>query len=334
MSIKIRDIASHLGLSPATVSKALNNRSDVSPETRARVLQAVRELDYHPNASARNLRRKRTSKLGFILPFPFSYISEYVAELLTGAVLAAEQHGYHLTLYTNSSDPISQLMRICRAREVDGLLLRATEPIDETVALLNAEQMPFVVLGRRINRPDVSYIAPDNIGGSLLLMRHLISLGHRRIGFTARPQLFDSNTDRLAGYRQALDEAGIPYDPQLVVNTTVEPRSGYTAMNQLLDLPNPPTALFAIHDLIAFDALQAIAERGLRVPQDIAVASFDGIQSTAITTPPLTTVRQPLPEMGQRAVEMLLERIADSARPPQQVIVPVHLIVRGSTVAA
>ncbi len=334
MPITIEQVSQKTGLSVSTVSKALNDYPDIAPETKDRVLKAARELNYHPSAAARNLRRKHTNKIGFVLPFAVSYISEYVSELITGAALAAEATGYNIVLYTNQSNQQDQLAKICRAREVDGLLLRGTDHVDETFALLDQEEIPFVITGRRVDHPHVSYIVPDNFGGALMLMRHLMELGHTRIAFTSRPALFESNTDRLAGYLEALRQAGIAVDRDLIIETSVEPRSGYLAMNRLLDLPRPPTALFAIHDLIAIDALQAAFDRGLRVPEDISIASFDGIQATQITQPPITTVRQPITEIGKRAVEMLVSRINDHATPPMRETVPVRLIVRDSTARA
>ncbi len=331
MPVSIEQVSKQIGLSVSTVSKALNDYPDIAPETKQRVLKIARELNYHPSAAARNLRRKRTNMIGFVLPFAMSYISEYVSELITGAVLAAESVGYNLILYTNQPNEQEQLTKICRAREVDGLLLRGTDRIDETFALLEREKIPFIITGRRVSHPHVSYIAEDGFGGSLMLMHHFIALGHKRIAFTARPALFETNTDRMAGYLEGLREAGMPVDRDLIIETNVEPRSGYQAMNKLFDLPNPPTALFAIHDLIAIDAMQAAFDRGLRVPEDISIASYDGIQSTQITKPPITTVRQPITDIGKRAVEMLLARIQDFSTPPMRETVPVQLIVREST---
>jgi LacI family transcriptional regulator len=156
-------------------------------------------------------------------------------------------------------------------------------------------------------------------------------LGYRRIGFTARPELGATNTDRLAGYKKALAGADIPFDERLVVSTVIEPRSGYRAANELLDLPDPPTAIFAIHDTMAVDAFQAVTERGLRVPNNVAIAGFDGFLSSLTTQPPLTTVKLPLADMGRLAVESLLALVSEPARPPTRITSPVRLLVRQST---
>jgi LacI family transcriptional regulator len=333
MSVTIEDIAQHLGVAVSTVSKALNDYSDVSQKTKDRVLEAAGELGYHPSAAARNLRRGRTDKIGFSFSFPVSLISEYISRLITGAVTAAEQAGYNLILYPLLEDQIKQLTRICRAQEVDGLLLLGRPQMEQTtIAVLKQEAMPFVVVARRVENPEISYVTPDHLNGALAVTRHLIELGHKRIAFTTRPALGITSRDRLASYKQALGEAGLPFDESLVVPTTTEPRSAYNAMNQLLDLPNPPTAVFAIHDLVALECLQAATDRGLRVPDDMAMAGFDNWRASLTTKPPLTTVHPPLSEIGRRATEILVTKVADPQQPPVRVTLPVELIVRQSTV--
>lgn len=331
MPVTIQDISQHLGLSVATVSKALNGRADVSAKTRQRVRALADALQYHPSAAARNLRRQRTDKIGFVLPDAVALTADYIAELITGAALAGEQSGRNLIIYTSRTNATEELTRLCRMREVDGLLLRGTPDFREGAALLRAEGLPFVVLGRRVADPAVSFIAPDNVNGSRTLVEHLIARGHRRIGFTTRPALAESSEDRFAGYRAALDAAGIAYDPALVVETVITPGSAYRAMQTLLDLPQPPTAVFGVHDLVAIDMMQAAKDRGLRIPDDVAVVSFDGVHATLVTDPPLTVMRQPLQALGQQAVEMLLGLIESPECAPIRRVVPVELVVRGSS---
>lgn len=205
------------------------------------------------------------------------------------------------------------------------------DPSPEAAHVLAQEQMPFVVFGRRTADPCISSISPDNYLGAFSLTKHLIDMGHTRIGFTTRPQLGFTNTDRFAGYRAALDEAGITLDPALIIETITGKRDGYDAMVQLLDLPQPPTALFAFYDLMGSDAMRAAEERGLSVPHDIAIAGFDGLKLATRTKPPLTTVRQPLGKMGQQAIEILMEHVEDNTLPPKQLTMPVDLLIREST---
>jgi DNA-binding LacI/PurR family transcriptional regulator len=332
MTITIEDISKQLGISVSTISKALNDYPDVSPSTKERVQVAAREMGYYPNTSARNLRRGRTDKIGLLINNPIEFLSEYIGDVMSGAAVGAERFNQNLMLYTKEVVHPDELQRICRAREVDGLLL-IFDPAEASLAVLEHEQIPFVVFGRRTINPNVSFIAPDNLSGALELTRHLIAQGHRRIGFTTRPQLNLINTDRFGGYKLALEEAGIPFDPTLVVETRTGQHDGYDAMVQLLDLPDPPTALFAFYDMMAADAMRAVNERGLRVPDDIAIAGFDGLKLSRRTQPALTTVRQPLARMGERAIEMLMARIEDNSLPPTQRSMPVQFIVRESTLS-
>lgn len=330
MSVTIEQLSKQLGISVSTVSKALNGYTDVSQKTRSRVLDIARELDYHPSSAARSLRRGRTDKIGLLINNPIPFVGEYVADMISGAALVAEELGHNLVLYTTAVTHPEELKRICRARDVDGLML-IFSPSDEAVAVLEKENMPFVVFGRRAEQAGVSYVAPDNRAGAYALTTHLIEQGHERIGFTTRPELGTVSQDRFLGYCDALNEANIPLAPELVIETIIEPSSGYNALNAFLDLAEPPTAVFAFYDLMAVDALNAAQDRNLRVPEDIALAGFDGLRSSLITKPRLTTVQQPLNQMGQRAMELLLARVEDNAQPPSTETFPIELVIRQST---
>lgn len=331
MSIRIKDISRQLGISVSTVSKALNGYEDVSPQTRERVREAVQALGYQPTASARNLRRGRTDKIGFVFNNSLTYISDYFAEIIVGATAAAESQGNNIVLYTNEGDSPKSLLNLVQAREVDGFILVWNHVPQTMIEMLITADVPFVVLGRRVRHPKASFIAPDNYNGAKALMSHLIGLGHQRIGFTTRPSMGLTNEDRYQAYKDSLAEAGIPFSSDYVVETKIEPLSGYYAMNQLLDLPEPPTAVFAFHDFVAIDAQRAILERNLQIPQDIALAGFDGLRTSLLTSPPITTVSQPLNEIGQETVFTLLQRIKDNKLPPIQKILPVQLQARRST---
>jgi LacI family transcriptional regulator len=329
--VKIARISRELGISISTVSKALNGYDDVSEQTKQIVLEKARELGYQPSAAARNLRRGRTDKLGLLINHSLSYISEYLAEILEGVALRAEQNGKNIILYTETVQQPDGLIKICRSGEIDGALLVWANPMTDTLRLLHEEGMPYVVIGRRVEYEQASFIAPDNYAGAYALTQHLVARGHRRIGFMGRPAHGPTHTDRYAGYCRALADAGLPYDDTLVIRTEIVPDSGYHAMHALLDLPQPPTAVFAFYDLLAVDALRAAADRGLDVPRDVAVVGFDGLRSSLITTPTITTVQQPLRSIGQQAVDTLLAHLADPQMPPQRTILPVELVVRQSS---
>lgn len=331
MPVTIEDISARLGISISTVSKALNDYPDVSQKTRQMVREAALQMGYQPSAAARNLRRGRTEKLGLLINHSLSYISEYLSEIMSGIALTAEQNGKNIILYTETVKQPDGLAKICRSGEIDGALLLWANPTQEMLELLGSEHLPYVVLGRRVAYEPASYVAPDNFTGAYHLTRHLIERGHRRIGFMRRQLHGPTNIDRFAGYQRAHEDAGLMIDEALIVNTEIEPNSGYYALLKLIDQAQPPTAVFAFHDLMAVDALRAAADRGLTVPDDIAIVGFDGLRSSEITNPRLTTVKQPLVAMGQKAVEILLDQLKNPLLPAQHYIFPVELIVRASS---
>lgn len=333
MAVTIEDVARYLDISVSTVSKALNDYPDVSPETRKRVLEAAAQLGYHPSAAARSLRKHRTERIGVVNP-TMSYNYDYFMELLRGVTVAAELADYNLVLYTNIHNQPQRLQRICRAREVDGVILMGADDMTGAIEAFMVEDLPLVVLGRCEERPDVPFIAPDSAAGGLLATRHLIELGHRRIGFITSSLDVRTCNDRLAGYRQALEEANIPFDPALVAEAPFVPGGGCLAMEALLRLPPRPTAIVAISNSVAQEAMRTLADHGLRVPQDMAIVGFDDTWLSVISTPPLTSVRQPLFEMGMQSVEMLLSRIAQRNQPVQRVVCPVTLVARESTLGS
>ncbi len=331
MSVTIEDISKKLKLSTSTVSKALNGYKDVSEKTRELVMGTAKELGYHPSAAARNLRRQRTDKIGFVFNNSLMYISDYFAEVIVGATAAAEAVGNNIVLYINEGDSPDSLIKLIRAKEVDGFVFVWNHVPDQIVDMLLDEKVPFVILGRRVSHPEASWIAPDNYSGATELMQHLLEAGHTRIGFTTRPSMGHTNQDRFDAYRDALVQAGIEIDEDLIVETKIEPFSGYHAAKKLLDLEDRPTAIFAFHDYVAIDAHQAIVERGLKIPDDVAIVGFDGLSVSAFTTPPITTVTQPLAEIGRESILMLLKRIANNNLPPIQKTLPVELEVRLSS---
>ena len=333
MPVTLEDVARELGLSPSTVSKALNNYRDIPAETKARVSDAAQRLGYHPSAAARSLRLHRTERIG-VINTATSYNFDYFMELLRGVTAGAEQADYNLVLYTNIHTQPQRLQRVCRSREVDGVVLMSAEDAPGILDAFMAEDLPIITLGRREQRPEASFVAADSFEAGLIATRRLVALGHRRIGMVS--SLLDPQTcaERVAGYRRALAEAGIPFDPALVAEAPFRPGGGAEAMDEILAQAPRVSAVVTISNSLAHEALQSIAARGLRVPHDIALVSFDDTWLSLMTTPPLTSVRTPLFEMGRLSVELLLAAIGDRALPPQRVVCPVSLVERESTIGA
>ncbi|MBP7692674.1 MAG: LacI family DNA-binding transcriptional regulator [Anaerolineales bacterium] len=331
MPIKIKDIAIYVDLSPSTVSKALNDYPSIPAETKSRVVAAARELGYYPMAAARDLRRRKTNRIGFSFGFSNSAIGEFASRLMVGVVATAEQAGYTILLYPLTGDHLERLTSICKTGEVDGLLLMGGEHLAESTALLRKEQFPFVILNRPIAEPEVSFVTSDHYSAAVEATRHLIELGHQRIAYIGWSMLGQIHSDRIAGYRQALEDAHLPVDDSLALSIVNEPGAGAHAMRTLLARADPPTAVLAIHDPLAIECLQAVLDAGRRVPEDVAIVGADNLRSSQSTRPPLTTIDPPLAEIGRQAMEGLLRRLADAASPPTRLTLPVTLIVREST---
>lgn len=331
MPVTLKDLSKHLSLSVATVSKALNDYSDISADTKALVLQASDDLGYHPNTTARNLRRQRTEKIGVIHPIK-AFESEVMVGFFRGLSLAAQTHNYNLVLYTISLDNPESLRQICRSKEIDGLILMGTSlsgVSQASVDLLQKEDLPFVILGHPVNDP-IPFIATDNHTGTSSLFKHLIHLGHKKIAYISRSSDFENNNERFQAYKEALKQAKLEFNPDYVVEAPYTAYSGMGAMRVLLELPEVPSAVVCFNDHIAIDACRAALEKGLSVPEDIAIAGYGNIPSTLITTPAITTVAMPLKEMGETAVEALLSLMETSKVPSSQRF-KTQLIVRAST---
>lgn len=303
-------------------------------ETRIRVFEAAETLGYQPSYTARSLRRQRTDKIGlaFFSAYEYRYTSEFYFEMMRGAAYAAEKTRYNLVLYTSIAPKTERLLRICQAQEVDGMILMGGElPLAAATELLLKQKMPFVVLHAKADRPEVSYVAPDNEHGGYLATRHLLELGHRRVAYVGRGHSDLECMARLAGFRRAHADFRIPVSEELVVHCAMEETEILGAVHKLLGADDPPTAIFAFNDFRAIRAMRAIHSRGLRVPDDIAVVGFDDVHSASAAAPQLTTIHQPLVEMGMTAAEVLLRQLFNGGGPPVHENVPVQLVIRGST---
>lgn len=332
MSVTLEDISRHLDLSVSTVSKALNGYSDISPATKERIVKAAAALGYHPNMAARNLRRQRTEKIGVVVNYPIEIVDDFLSELIPGAALAAEHADYNLILYTSTDRNPGRFRKICRAREVDGLLLLWPSELDEIVEFMGHEEMPYIVLPRRVPDERVSYIAADHMSSGRMLTQHLIELGHTQIGFTCRPEVNETNLDRYAGYCSALADAGLPLSEHLVVESDgTDPLNGEKALQKFLKMEPVPTAILCFTDPMALQMMAAATEQGIQVPRDLSIAGHDGLLITGMTVPSLTTARQPITEMGRLAVECILEKISNPDLPPSRHMLPTELVIRNST---
>jgi LacI family transcriptional regulator len=328
--VTIHDVAIRAGVSSTTVSHVINDSRPVSAELKARVESAMTELGFQPNALARSLRRKRTHTLGLIVP---DSANPFFAEVGRGSEDTSFAAGYSVILCNSDGDPARELlyMDLLIQKQVDGVLLVPTGDQTQTAAALQTRNIPVVVIDRDVPDASLDRVFVDNVAGSYNAVQHLIDLGHRRIGYIGGPRHVSTVPDRVAGYRQALEQAGIPFDEHLVVDSNFHDEGGYKAAQLLLSLPDPPTAIFAGNDLMAIGAMAAARERGVAVPAQLSVVGFDDIHLAGYINPPLTTVAQPKYELGVIASQLLFERLAQPALPPQRRLLKAQLVIREST---
>jgi LacI family transcriptional regulator len=329
----IRDIAAGAGVSIATVSRVLNGRPDVSTATREAVLRVVREQGFSMNRSARALSGGRTGLIGVTLPMVHV---EYFSRILWGASEALYEHDMRVVLCPTMHEREREgtLLESLLQGTTDGALLLLTRESHDALVALERQGYPFVVLDPRHPVGDSApVVGAGHLGGAKAATEHLLSLGHRRIGVITGPHGWVATVQRLDGYQVSLAAAGLQSDPKLIAKGNFTNDSGYWAALELLSLRKPPTAIFAMNDEMAVGAMRAAEERGLEIPRDLSIVGFDDLEKTQIVTPSLTTVRQPLAEMGRMAVSLLTRLLERQPIEAMRVELATKLVVRESTAA-
>lgn len=322
----IRRVAELAGVSVATVSRTLKNPDVVAPATRERVQAAVAAANYRPNGMAVQFRSRRTGNLVVLVPL---IANSFFARVIAGIQQAAQAAGYRVLLCDTAGDERREreYAELVYARQADGVIqLRAFDPFAG-----QGDIPPVVNACEVLAEHTWPKVRLDNRAAARCLTEHLLALGHRRIALIKGPEDSPLTLERLAGYQEALTQAGIALDPGLLHEGDFTLAAGAAAAKALLALPERPTALFCCSDEMAIGALQILRRSGLRVPEDISLAGFDDIAFAAYTEPPLTTIAQPAEAFGQRAVAMLLEVLNGGTPAAREVVLPFELKVRGST---
>ena len=310
------EVARLAGVSVTTVSHVINGTRPASARTRERVLAAVERTGYRPNTIARALARGGTQSLGLAIS---GLSNPYFTDVVAAVEAAAGRAGHTLLLGDTREDPEHELLivRTLAERQVDGLLLApSVGAAEHALPYLASQGVPVVLLDRFVDVP-LDQVGCDNEQPTARLVEHLIDLGHRRIGMAIGIKGLSTTDERVRGYRMALERAGIAFDPALVAEGGSTRDRAREAMHALLDLADPPTAMVSGNNFMTIGLLRAIDERGLTVPEDIALVGFDDFEWADLFAPRLTVIRQPTAELGARAVEMLLSRLEDERRPPR-----------------
>ena len=331
--VTVRDVARRAGVSTSTVSHVLNRTRFVSDDLRDRVLAAMHELEYHPNAAARMLSLKRSHALGLIVS---DIRNPFFASITRGVEDAAREHGYTVVLCNSDEDVVKETacLKTLQSGQVDGVLLASAGVADEHVTRLVQAGYPMVLVDRDLAGLGAPAVLLDNEGAAYSAVRHLIDRGHCRIGMISGRGSISTTTERVAGYQRALREAGLEVDERLVISGESTSEGGAAATHMLLDLEPPPTAIFSGNNLMSIGALHAITSRGLTVPDDVAMVGFDDFPfpwSDAFR-PHLTTVAQPTYELGRRAAEILVYMLEGSnTEAAQRTFLDGKLVIRESS---
>ena len=328
--ITIKDVAKRAGVSVATVSRVMNKSGPVSPEAAERIHEAAEALHYVPHGGARSLITARTSTIGVLLPDVYG---AFFSEMIRGIDVTARQSGYHLLL-SGSHDQhagMQAAMRAMRGR-TDGIIAMSPHFDSATLVEHLPASLPVVLLSCVAHDDPYPVLAIDNAGGAEAMVAHLLALGHRRIAMVQGPEGHFDTAERLLGYRRALASAGIAPDPAYEMPGDFTEATGQQAVQRLLALPVPPTAIFCANDAMAIGAVFAVHDAGLRVPDDVTVVGFDDIPMAQYLSPPLTSVHVPVFEMGARAAARLVAALRGDPIPePWHERLATRLVVRASS---
>ncbi|ANE47247.1 LacI family transcriptional regulator [Paenibacillus swuensis] len=335
MSVTIKDVARIAGVSPSTVSRVISNHPRISRATADKVRKIMSDLDYHPNIMAQSLVSKTTNTIAIILPRPAEelFLNLFFAEVIRGIVSQTSKAGYDLLMTSGSSqrEEVEAITRLVRGRRIDGVLLLHSRNNDPLIAFLREENFPFVLIGRSPDDQEVLSVDTDNVQASYDAVMHLVMQRHERIGFVNGPPNLTVSQDRMAGYRKALQEQGLEGKPEWIVEGEFLQESGYRAMSFLMNLSERPTALVVTDDVVTFGVLRGLIELGYKVPEDIALVSFNNIALAEMSTPPISSIDIGIYQLGYTASHALLASIQNEGEGKKRVIIPHRLVVRESS---
>lgn len=337
MGVTIRDVAKLAGVALSTASLALNNKKRVSEATRKKVMAAARKLNYYPSSIARRFALNKTHTIALCAFISGKHpLGGFYMPVIQGIIDVVNANGYSFQLdirgeYQNSSTKRESLTRLAKHKMVDGLLILSHWPlIFKEVLDLEQMEFPYVTVDGSVSGLKTNCVGVDNFGGALKAVEYLIGLGHRKIGFITGPPDQRHSTERIGGYKEALKRNNIEYDEKIIFPGDFHKKSGQEGMKYLLNLSSPPSAVFVANDNMALAAMKIVKENHLRIPEEISIVGFDDIEVASQLDPPLTTVRQPLYQMGEEAAKLLFALLNDEKSDPQKIFLDTQLVIRES----
>ncbi|MBN1641849.1 MAG: LacI family DNA-binding transcriptional regulator [Anaerolineae bacterium] len=328
--VTIKDVAQEAGVSPQTVSRAINDKGEISPQTRGRILRIAERLGYRPNSVARSLATRRTRNIGLVVP---DVSNPFFAGTARGIEDAAQQSHYNIFL-CNTDENVGREMdalHSLEAQRVEGIILCSSRLSEGQLQRLADRYQPLVLLNRQIDHPHAGCVVVDDANGSAEAVRYLLQLGHRKIGLLAGPRASHSGRLRLHGYRAAMQACGQRVLPTWQEHCAPQVEGGRSAAQVLLQRAPELTALLAYNDLVAVGALRACRDMGWQVPDRLAIIGCDDVPLAALVSPALTTIHVPTYNLGQRALGLLLEMMGDEDGRPEPIVVSPHLVIRDSS---
>lgn len=327
--VTLKDIGKEVGVSATTVSRALNNKPDISYQVKQKIKEVAERLGYSPNALARSLKAKKTSSIGVLIA---DIADPFFAPIVKGIENTARQMGYSIILCDTGEEYEQEKLAVQMMLEkrVDGLLITPCQTEYGDILELERKKVPFVLLGRHFDVVESDYVITDEIEGAFLATDYLIKKGHKKILFINGPNYISSAKERLVGYKRALQEHAILFDKSLVKEGALKMEDGYRIMKEILSAGTKFTAVFAYCDFVVLGIMQALEEAKLKIPENIAIVGYDDVVFAGFLQVPLTTVHIPKYELGKEAMKLLKKKIDEEIEEPQAVILETKLVIRKS----
>ncbi|WP_340388530.1 LacI family DNA-binding transcriptional regulator [Paenibacillus sp. FSL E2-0151] len=329
MKATIYDIAREAGVSIATVSQVINGKGKISEKRRAEIMEIMERLHYQPSAIAAALTGKQTYTLGLLVP---DISNPYFAELARAVEDRSRQLGYSVVICStdNKDERVERYLNLLQQKRVDGMMIGTGVDNAEILSPLLQQSIPVALIARHMPSLSVHTVTIDDILGGALAADHLLELGHTRVAVLSEPSKVSSSQERVRGFRETLIKAGHTLEPNQIRESAADLSWAKKEALLLLGEKDHPTGLFCCNDIQAIGALQAAKELGLRVPEDVSIIGFDNTILASVTSPPLTTVAQPIEELGHRAVDLLIEELKDERKEPQKIVLKPELVIRES----